>query len=254
MIKILTLFRIVPDYDKVLKEDWKDVNHLDIEFVNKMFDSFDEGAIEGALRLKDEITAAGEEVKCTAMGSGYFKDSLLSSLYAAGYDDVIFYENEKLKEETFFEKTSEEIKNGGFDVIFTGNMSGPAGYRMDGPLVSAMLECPWYADVTETAFSGRGIDVTVEKEDRYITYFQEFPCVCSFGNAVNPVLRLFSLKARMAAQKKEITKKKLSKFSFGKEDVHIEVKTKEKNCQILDKSNEETVEFLKKVCRERRCE
>ena len=253
MIRILTIFRIVPDYDQVLKADWKNVSHLDISFVSKIFDSFDEGAIEGALRLKDELVAAGKDVKCTAIGSGYFRDTLLSSLYAAGYDEVIFYENEKVREEVFLEKAAEDIRSGQYDIIFTGNMSGPMGYRMDGPLISTMLGCPWYADVTETKYEEGKLDITVEKDSSYVTYRQSLPCVCSFGNAVNPVLRLFSLKARMEAQKKEITRKKLSKFSLTKEDIRIEVKVKENHCQMLDKDNEEILSFLKTACKERRC-
>lgn len=252
MIKILTLFRVVPDYDQVLKEDWKDVSHLDISFVSKIFDSFDEGAIEGALRLKDELVKAGIEVTCTAAGSGYNKDVLLSSLYAAGYDQVIFYENEKLREEVFLEKAGAEIKSENYDVIFAGNMSGPFGYRMDGPVLSTALGYPWYSDVTEVHYDEGHLAITVEKDHSFVTFRQEGPCVCSFGNAVNPVMRLFSLKARMEAGKKEIIRKKLSRFSISRDDVRIEVKTREKNCKMLDKNNEDTIAFIKKACKERR--
>ena len=250
MIKILTLFRIVPDYDQVLKEDWKNINHLNTDFTQRMFDAYDEGAIEGALRLKDALVEAGEEAHLTAIGSGSFKDTLLSSLYAAGYDDVIFYESEGVNEETALEKIMADIKSSDYHIIFTGFESGPFGYRMDGPLVAAERACSWYSDVTEVTYADGNILVTVEKENEYVTYKAATPFVCSFGNAVNPVLRLFSLKARLEAQKKEITKKKVSKFSLRKDDVKLEVNTKAKHCHYIEKDNKEIIEFLKKACRE----
>lgn len=250
MIKILTLFRIVPDYDMVLKEDWKNINHLNTDFTPRMFDAYDEGAIEGALRLKDALTGAGQQVHATAIGSGSFKDTLLSSLYAAGYDDVIFYESEGLSEETALEKIMAEIKWSDYDMIFTGSESGPFGFRMDGPLVAEEKKCIWYSDVTEVTYEDGKFPVTVEKENEYVTYKASAPFVCSFGNAVNPVLRLFSLKARLEAQKKEFTKKKISKFMMRKEDVKLEVSTKAKKCTYIEKESSEIADFLKKACRE----
>ena len=250
MIKILTLFRIVPDYDMVLKEDWKNINHLNTEFTPRMFDAYDEGAIEGALRLKDALIEAGEQVSLTAIGSGSFKDTLLSSLYAAGYDDVIFYESESLNEETALEKIIGDISLSDYDMVFTGSESGPFGYRMDGPVVAAEKACPWYSDVTEVTYTEGSLLVTVENEKEYLTYREHAPFVCSFGNAVNPVLRLFSLKARLEAQKKELTKKKISKFTLRKEDVKLEVNTKAKKCTYIEKDSGEIAEFLKKACRE----
>ena len=234
----------------VLKEDWKNADHLNTEFTTKIFDTYDEGAIEGALRLKDTLAEADKDVHLTAIGSGSFKESLLSSLYAAGYDDVAFYESEGLSEETALEKIMSDIKLSDYDLIFTGNESGPFGFRMDGPLVAAEKGCPWFSDVTEVTYTEGNILVTVEKEKEYVTYKADTPFVCSFGNAVNPVLRLFSLKARLEAQKKKLEKKKISKFTLRKEDVKLESDIKVKQCKYIEKDNGEIAEFLKKVCRD----
>ena len=90
MTEILALFRIVPDYNEVLPDDWKNIKHLDTEFVSNIYDAFDEGALEGALRIKDELKEKNEEVYGTAIGAGIYSDALLSALYAAGFDEVRF--------------------------------------------------------------------------------------------------------------------------------------------------------------------
>ncbi len=253
MIRILTLFRIVPDYDKVLSEDWKDVEHLDTEFVKSIFDAFDEGAIEGALRLKDELVEAGKEVKCVAAGAGIYSSDLLSSLYAAGYDEVYFWEGENSKDDALADAVTPFIKKENFDIIFTGNQSGPFAYRMDGPMLSYNLNFPWFMDVTEVHLCNEDLAVTFENESEYITVKQELPCICSFGNAVSPVLRMFSLKSRMDAKNKEVFKSKLPKVRIKKNDLYFTVTEKQKTCEMLKKDDEELLNFIKKSCKEGRC-
>ncbi len=253
MIKILTLFRIVPDYDGVLSKDWKDVEHLDTEFVKRTFDVFDEGAIESALKLKDELVAEGKEVKCVAAGAGIYAEDLLTSLYAAGYDEVYFLEGETAKEDSFVEKLLSMVKKENFDLICTGNQSGPFAYKTDGAKLSCALDCPWFMDVTEIHLQKDALAVTFENRNEYITVKQSLPCVCTFGNAVSPVLRLFSLKARMDAKRREVIKDKMPKSRIKKSDLYFTVTEKSNSCKIIEKSDDEIFEFIKNACKEGRC-
>ena len=134
-------------------------------------------------------------------------------------------------------------------MIFTGAESGSFGYRMDGPHIAARFRIPWFMDVTEVRlFKNGSFDITFETEKKYLTARQPAPFVCSFGNAVHPDLRMFSLKARMKAADKEIFTGKMPDDRKAAGKISFEIPDNKQACRFIDESRDETVGRLIKVC------
>ena len=95
-MKIGVCFKIVPDYENLLPEEWEKPADLDFTYVKKMYGCFDEPALEMALRIADSCRVQGmaaEEVETVAVTCGVpegsVSDGLLRALFAAGFSDVV---------------------------------------------------------------------------------------------------------------------------------------------------------------------
>ena len=62
-MKIGVCFKIVPDYEGLLPEEWQVPGNLDFTYVKKMYGCFDEPALEMALRIADSCRACGMEAE-----------------------------------------------------------------------------------------------------------------------------------------------------------------------------------------------
>ena len=65
-MKILVCFKVVRDLEQVIEEDWnvEEGASLSIDYTKKIWNCFDEAALETALRIKD---ALGGECQCSAV-------------------------------------------------------------------------------------------------------------------------------------------------------------------------------------------
>lgn len=92
LTKILVCFKIVPDLDDVMTDDWNACieGNIDLSYAKKIYNCFDESALEMALRLGDTATGQGQDVDVTALtiGSGNI-DNFLKNLYAVNVNKVI---------------------------------------------------------------------------------------------------------------------------------------------------------------------
>lgn len=243
IMKILVLAKIAPDYDEILPEDWDNIQSLDTTYVKKIYDCFDEGALEAALRLKEQYSLTGMKIQCTAFISGEKSQLLLTGLYAAGFDRVIYAEGITLWAEAL-PSMNEWLCREQFDLILTGRQDGIMADKTAAPFLAAMLHYPWLQE-TVSVTMGDGPQILLaetETKDSYEKVRLQLPYICSFGNAAQPSLRLFSLKARMEAKKKTVEQFEVDRPETEK--VKIVVKRKEKVCQMTEQTEEEAGQQL----------
>ena len=169
MMKIGVCFKIVPDYEEVPAADWAAMEQLDFTYVKKMYGCFDEAALETALRLRDSLLAASQNVSCTAVTVGGGPEVLLQGLYAAGFDEVVtiptagcggseFDGNGEASENLDFcpRETARLLaaywKTRQPDLILTGRMTGPGDSGLVPVYLAAELGYQLQEEVTEALY------------------------------------------------------------------------------------------------------
>ena len=215
-MKIGVCFKIVPDYENLLPEEWEKPADLDFTYVKKMYGCFDEPALEMALRIADSCRVQGmaaEEVETVAVTCGVpegsVSDGLLRALFAAGFSDVVL-----LPEAGDFSpaRTAKSLASwfaeNPCDLVLTGRMVGPGDSGMVPFYLAEELGVPLFTELVSAAYvggSGR-LEITCKTGDSLKTYGLTGPAVGTVGDAEAAYLRLFPLKARMDAKKRVFTR------------------------------------------------
>lgn len=244
-LKIASLLKITPDYDELLPSEWEDIENMDTSYVSRMYGCFDEGALEMALQLKDDCVRKNKAAECTVFVSGEYSPILLSALYAAGFDKVCFFKNTYDTWKEQLDYLSGLLSEEKFDVILTGRQSGPLDDKMTAPLIAKKLCIPWlYETVHISEKDGKLLAVT-EKENCFCTVSAALPCICSAGNSKTPRLRMFSMKARLEARKKNIEMKELSRGK--KEEITFWVQKQEKECRFFNGNEKDAGQWLSQL-------
>lgn len=258
-MEIVVCFQISSDYDEVLDDEWKDGAAIDFTYTKKMYGCFDEGALETALCLKDAYKERGVPVTLRAVTSGLRTPALMTALYGAGFDEVLYVdagreltsmEKEIVPLSSIVNKKANAIF--GADIILTGRMSGGLDDRMTAQAIAEWQGSPWLMDGVELrpGEKEREVFVLCEQDDAYILRKQQTPFVCSMGNAVHGVLRMFSLKARMEARKKKIMEVTLTENHFSFPEFSMKRKERKGHCQWISGSTEEMAAALTERIRE----
>ncbi len=215
-MKILGCFKIVPDLDLIVEEDWNIENHLHIDtgYAKLIWNCFDEGALEMMLRLSDLSEGLNVVYKLSALTIGRQKtESFLKTLYALGFSEGarICVEEE---EEILFspEMISEGIANyvkkiEGQDVILTGIQSSDGNNKMTPYLLAEKLGWPCITQVIGLEpIDEEQLKVTSQVSGGCIVRKVKTPCVLATGNAPCSYLRIPTLKAKMKLGKRPVTR------------------------------------------------
>lgn len=257
-MKIVVCFKIVPDYEDVLPGQWAEPDGPDLTYVKKMIGCFDEAALESALRLADSLKEQGacaETVAVTAgTASGAVSGSLMRSLYAAGFEQVVIlpeadpyqpWETARILAAWFEQEPA--------DIIFTGKMVGPFDSGSVPFYLAEKLRMEVISGVTSARYKKEDAAVYMVRRNEKTedSLRVERPCICVVGDAEYPYLRLFSIKARMEARKKEFRT-----FDVLNENTSIERKGSlryeetKRECVWIDGDAEETCRTLAEMIRE----
>lgn len=205
-------FKILPDFEDMDPAEWENPQQLDFGFVKKIYGCFDEAALETALRLRDQLHAAGEQARTVAVTVGAPEsaaaEGLLRSLFAAGFDDVVTISGNA----EFDPRHTARVLAGYFhknpaDIIFCGRMVGPADTGMVPYHLARELECDLYPELTTAAWDAdcQTVVVTCREGNNLCRREIAGNAVCTLGDAEAAYLRLFPLRARMAARNREFT-------------------------------------------------
>ena len=247
-------FKILPDFEDVDPAEWENPQQLEFGYVKKIYGCFDEAALETALRLRDQLLAAGETAKTVAVTVGAPEsaaaEGLLRSLFAAGFDDVVTIPGTV----EFDPRHTARVLAGYFrenpaDMIFCGRMVGPADSGMVPLHLARELGYDLYPEVTtscwdETAHAA----VVICREGNALCRRQVGGnAVCTLGDAEAAYLRLFPLRARMAARNREFTPWQGMEQENAPEVVLLPEKKQTVPCRFLsrDTAAREVLDILK---------
>lgn len=251
-MRIGVCFKIVPDYETLLAEEWERSDQLDFTYAKKMYGCFDEAALEMGLRLKDSLKAAGQPAEAVAVTcgapEGAVSESLLRALFAAGYDDVVLLPScESFVSRNTAKSLASYFTEKPAELILTGRMVGPADSGMVPAYLAGELGAELYPEAVSAVWNeteGRAEVICKDGGFRKI-YAVSGGAVCTVGDAEAGYLRLFPLKARMEAKKRVFSEHE-PEVSDGEASVPVLRSEKtEEQCSFLEyKSAEESAAFL----------
>ncbi|MBR3195547.1 MAG: hypothetical protein IKF50_02480 [Clostridia bacterium] len=144
-MRILACFKIVRDLENVIDSDWKSAKDAGfrIDYTKKLINDADQGALETALRIRDEEP---ETELCAVTASGDDAASFFTGLFAIGYDagaclipqtDLTWMPGETA---ALLARYARET--GPYDLILTGAQAPPGDSRQVPYLVAERLGLP----------------------------------------------------------------------------------------------------------------
>ena len=210
-MKICVCFKIIPDYDQVTSETWKRPSSLDFGYVKKGYGFFDEGALETALRLKDEYIKTGkqDEIYLEALTYGKCSQLFSSQLYSAGFDRVTILKGNvnEFNSKGTAEKLSSYINDLNFDMILTGEMVGPNDTGSVPYYMANLLKLPVLNCVSGIHLEGDKIKVVRELQDKTEKYDDPGRFIGIVSDAEHPYLRMYPFSVKQEGKNKKAVKK-----------------------------------------------
>ena len=215
-MKIAVCFKTIADYGRLSEKDWAwDERHfVDTSFVRRVFNCFDESALEMALKLAGTSKNASDPAELTALTvDDRQSDLFLKHLTAVGYHHVVRIQCNKKIDLRFNSLTvsdliSTYIKREGQQLVFLGRQGGAGDNRQTGFLVAERLGWPCIREVTEVVRdeSSGCLKVTSRIDGATLVQTVKLPMVLIAGDCIDsPYLRVPTLKQKLKAKKKQIT-------------------------------------------------
>ena len=200
-MKIAVCVKRVPDMDIRFRIG---TDNVSVDEAGLKFDinDFDAWAVEAALQLRDKNP--GSEVTVISLGPDVVQETIRKAL-SMGVDRGVQLKADKVPFDglAIAKALSEELKSGGFDLIFFGKMSPDSSNGVVGPMVAELLGLPCVTAISSLEIAdGKG------KAKRELEGAQEIvkfplPAVLTVDEGLNTA-RLPSLKGIMAAKKKPL--------------------------------------------------
>jgi len=246
-MKIAVCFKLIPDYDQVPAENWRagglfrsKAGFSGAEYVKKVFSFFDEGALESALRVKDDCPSAFLE----AISLGAKDETYTRALIAAGFDKVTFLEADSdFDSENTAKVLAGYIANNSFDAVFCGESAGPLNSKTVPFLMARNLNCPIIDKLSEVNEKDGSLILTRECPDKAETYEvkADAKCIAVFSDAAHPYLRFSSYERK---EKTKHIQANCIKAVDGKANVKFAMPNRANNkAEFIDK--EKLFEMLK---------
>ena len=200
-MKVLVCFKAVPNWEKVLEEDWEIFSpECDIKYAGTSFNCFDESALEMALRIKD---GDGNTQLHAITVAGTLSAPLFETLYAAGFDEVKIIKGDSLEfnSEQVALRLFEHAQKENYDLILTGIQAGMADTGLVPCYLALKLRYNYVPDVLGVE-AANGVAKVTQQDEKGL-WEREFSCpaVISVGNTP-AVLRAVNLRQRMAMRGK----------------------------------------------------
>ena len=195
-----------------LEEEWSDEPSVCVngDHLRRIYDYFDESALETALKLKYALIAMGSAVRLSGLtiDSDLKSEKLCERLFAVGYDkitrivcdDLLFAPHAKAK---LLEKYIKSIPLP--DVILLGMQSSIGGSGQTGPVLAEYLRLPCMTHVSKILpFLDKSLSVTCAADQETVNANIKGSAVLVIGNAAGSYMRVPTLKALMAVKGKQV--------------------------------------------------
>ena len=215
-MKIAVCFKIIADYDRMSHKDWEwdDGYFVDTSFVRRVFNCFDESALEIALKLSRQWKNQSDPAELTAItvDDGQ-SDLFLKHLIAVGYDHAVGIRcsnrlDLRFNPQVISHLISRYIKQEGQKLVVLGMQGGEGDNGQTGFLVAEQLGWPCIREVIEVvmAESSDCLKVKSRIDGAILKQTIKLPMVLIMGHSLNsPYLRVPTLKQKLNAKKKQLT-------------------------------------------------
>lgn len=215
-MKIVVCFKPIADYARLSQEDWKwDENHrIDTSFVRRIFNCFEESALEIALMLSGTSEHASDLIELTALTvDNQQGDLFLKQLLAVGYHHGVRIQCQKNPDLRFTPMVishliSAYIQKQGHDLVILGMQGGEGDNGQTGFLVAERLGWPCIGEVSRIIReeSSDCLKVTSRMDGATRVQTVKLPLVLIIGDSLDsPYLRVPNLKQKLHAKKKQVT-------------------------------------------------
>ena len=245
-MNILVCFKVLPEPDRVLTEDWEGFSQqTDLSYAGMDFSCFDGAALELGLQLKEQMAEQGMVVTCSALTLGEaLPESFSQRLYSIGYDRVLEIPVEGL--EFAPEATAARLAAAAAeaDLILTGREAGMGQTGMVPYLMAERLRMPLHGDVETACFREQRLEICCRKPRGLYKRECDLPALLTVGNSP-AVLRAATLRQQMKSRgrKPELFSPE-PRPSAGWEGSFCPPPTK-RACQMLDPGKEDTFPFIR---------
>jgi len=223
-MKIAVCFKIIADYDRMSEKDWIwDTGHfVDTSFVRRVFNCFDESALETALMLSRQFETLSEPCELTAVTVDDEQgDLFLRHLTAIGYSHAVRIcctgqPDLRFNSLVIARLISRYIQQADQQLVILGQQGGEGDNGQTGFLVAEQLGWPCIGEVTNVVRAGSSLLLEVESriDGGILRQTTALPLVLIMGNSLNsPFLRVPTLKQKLNAKAKPLTL--LSEYDLG---------------------------------------
>ena len=214
----------------------------DITFAPRVFNSFDEAALETARRLAEELRGAGKDVyleALTLLSPEEDIEHFAQNLHAVGFDRVTALtctdDLRFLPMDTARYLAKYLSENGPWDLVFTGCQAVVGDSRLVPPQIAERLELHYIPDLTKIVEED-GLFVAESQTDQGILRQTiEGPTLCAVGNAQYNYLRIATLREKLKFRSKQMVTTPITPLEKG-EDLQLlalQPAYQEKACDFL---------------------
>ena len=224
-MNILCCFKLVNDLDLVMEKDWQaaSASGIDLSYVKRIINCYDEAGLETALRIKDCAESRGEEAFITAItvGDGNY-DAFFKNLFAVGIGRIL---QVKMATGTPFAPNKissvlfEAAKRCSYDAVITGIQSADGSNGLTPYLLAKKLEIPCIGNVNELQYSAGALRASCDTGHGLRRVTVNTCALYAIGNSATPYLRMATLKQKLAVSKMSAEVIELSEQTeYGVED------------------------------------
>lgn len=209
-MNICVLFQSVPDITKADERDWTSDPQSPLQAsLPRVFDAFDECALELALRLGDALLAQGCAVQLSGLRlGGESGDHLLDQrLFALGFSAITHIDgiSPLYDPRGKAQLLADAVRDA--DLVLCGMKSGRGGSGLTGDLVAAALGIPVIPEVCAIkALSSATLRIVSEADGLRRTMLVRTPLLLKIGNAESAWLGVPTLRQRLAVANKGVVR------------------------------------------------
>lgn len=176
----------------------------------RVVNEYDQYAIEEAIRLKE--AGKVDEVVALTVGTVAARDAITRALAMGADRGILVMASESdLTAREVAAIIAQEAKEGQYDVVFVGQETSDGGTGNVGPQLAAMLDYPLISNVVKLEMTDGTVTMEREVEDgRHVVEVSPPAVICALTGLNEP--RSPSLKGIMAARKKPVEEKSISRY------------------------------------------
>lgn len=241
MLKILVCFKIVPDIDTITNEEWIKISKNEsLDYAKKIFSSYDEAALETALKIMDDAKNMDIEFELTALTIASKKlriDKFSKNLYAVNFDKVVKINHEKnldFSPVKISELIAEYVENNEkFNAILMGKQDNVGDHGIVPAYTAEMLNYIYIPHTIDIKLTERGFLSENMTSNSKNTQLVEKPAIYALDNMKNTYLRIATLREKLATKNKETIKIVKNSFDDIKQPLNLYREENERECSFI---------------------